>query len=135
MLDTKNFVLNTGVRTFEASAYLRRRGRGHRGGEKKLFSDSLETYKQKAQLVSGAEILQGLRHRPPPARTTATSASRPPRRRTSCCPFWGLKASFVLYRSGNDVGVSARSLGDVNVQVILEEVRRRRALHRRRRPD
>ena len=33
----------------------------------------------------------------------------------------GVKASFVLYRSGNDVGVSARSLGDVNVQVILEE--------------
>ena len=119
MLDTKNFVLNTGVRTFEASAYLRRRG-ADTVAVKKLFSDSLETYKQKAQLVSGAEIYKGC--------AIATSSQDHGDQRIAAAQaadellsILGVKASFVLYRSGNDVGVSARSLGDVNVQVILEE--------------
>ena len=116
---TKNFVLNTGVRTFEASAYLRRRG-ADTVAVKKLFSDSLETYKQKAQLVSGAEIYKGC--------AIATSSQDHGDQRIAAAQaadellsILGVKASFVLYRSGNDVGVSARSLGDVNVQVILEE--------------
>ena len=58
MLDTNNFVMKTGVRTFEASAFLRRRG-ADTVAVKKLFSDSLDTYKQKSQLVSGAEIYKG----------------------------------------------------------------------------
>ena len=87
---------------------------------KKLFSDSLETYKQKAQLVSGAEIYKGC--------AIATSSQDHGDQRIAAAQaadellsILGVKASFVLYRSGNDVGVSARSLGDVNVQVILEE--------------
>ena len=119
MLDTKNFVLNTGVRTFEASAYLRRRG-ADTVAVKKLFSDSLDTYKQKAQLVSGAEIYKGC--------AIATSSWDHGDQRIAAAQaadellsIMGVNASFVLYRSGGDVNMSARSLGDVNVQVILEE--------------
>ena len=119
MLDTKNFVLKTGVRTFEASAYLRRRG-ADTVAVKKLFSDSLDTYKQKAQLVSGAEIYKGCAIATSnwefeDLRIAAAQAA------DELLSIMGVKASFVLYRSGGDVSISARSLGDVNVQVILEE--------------
>ena len=119
MLDTKNFVLKTGVRTFEASAFLRRRG-ADTVAVKKLFSDSLETYKQKAQLVSGAEIYRGCAIATSnwdhgDLRVAAAQAA------DELLSIMGVRASFVLYRSGGDVNMSARSLGDVNVQVILEE--------------
>lgn len=119
MLDTKNFVLKTGVRTFEASAFLRRRG-ADTVAVKKLFSNTLETYKQRSQLVSGAEIYKGC--------AIATSSWEFEDVRVAAAQaadellsIQGVKASFVLYRTGGDVNFSARSLGDVNVQVILEE--------------
>ncbi len=119
MLDTKNFVLKTGVRTFEASAFLRRRG-ADTVAVKKLFSNTLETYKQRSQLVSGAEIYKGC--------AIATSSWEFEDVRIAAAQaadellsIQGVKASFVLYRTGSDVNFSARSLGDVNVQVILEE--------------
>ncbi len=119
MLDTKNFVLKTGVRTFEASAFLRRRG-ADTVAVKKLFSNTLDTYKQKSQLVSGAEIYKGC--------AIATSSWEMEDLRLAAAQaadellsIQGVKASFVLYRTGNDVNFSARSLGDINVQVILEE--------------
>lgn len=119
MLDTKNFILKTGVRTFEASAYLRRRG-ADTVAVKKLFSNTLDTYKQKAQLVSGAEIYKGC--------AIATSSWEFEDLRIAAAQaadellsILGVKASFVLYRTGADVNISARSLGDVNVQIILEE--------------
>ncbi len=117
-LDTKNFVLKTGVRTFEASAFLRRRG-ADTVAVKKMFSNTLENYKQKAQLVSGAELYKGC--------AIATSNWDLANMRIAAAQaadellsIQGVKASFVLFRSGSDVNISARSLGDVNVQVILE---------------
>ena len=119
MLDTKNFVLKTGVRTFEASAYLRRRG-ADTVSVKKLFSNTLDSYKRKAQLVSGAEIYKGC--------AIATSSWEFDDLRVASAQaadellgIQGVKASFVLYKVGGDVSISARSLGDVNVQLILEE--------------
>ena len=118
MLDTKNFVLKTGVRTFEASAFLRRQG-ADTVAVKKLFSDTLDTYKQKAQLVSGAEIYKGC--------AIATSSREMEDLRIAAAQaadellsILGVRASFVIYRSGSDVNISGRSLGDVNVQLILE---------------
>ena len=118
MLDTKNFVLKTGVRTFEASAFLRRRG-ADTVAVKKLFSDSLDTYKQKAQLVSGAEIYKGCAiaastWEVEDLRIVAAQAA------DELLSILGVRASFVIYRSGSDVNISGRSLGDVNVQLILE---------------
>ncbi len=119
MLDTKNFVLKTGVRTFEASAYLRRRG-ADTVMVKKLFSNTLESYKRKSQLVSGAELYKGC--------AIATSSWEFEDMRVAAAQaadelltIQGVKASFVLYQVGVDVSISARSLGDVNVQLLLEE--------------
>lgn len=119
MLDTKNFVLKTGVRTFEASAFLRRRG-ADTVAVKKLFSNTLDTYKQKSQLVSGAEIYKNC--------AIATSSWDDEDLRVAAAQaadellsIQGVSASFVLYKTGQNVNISARSLGDVNVQVILEE--------------
>lgn len=118
-LDTKNFVLKTGVRTFEASAFLRRRG-ADTVSVKKMFSNTLDSYKQKAQMVSGAELYKGCAIATSnwdfeDLRVAAAQAA------DELLSIQGVKASFVLYRSGTDVNISARSLGDVNVQVILEE--------------
>ena len=118
-LDTKNFVLRTGVRTFEASAYLRRRG-ADTVMVKKLFSNSLDSYKRKAQLVSGAEIHKGCAIATTnwefdDMRVAAAQAA------DELLSIQGVKASFALYKVGGDVSISARSLGDVNVQLILEE--------------
>lgn len=118
-LDTKNFVLKTGVRTFEASAFLRRRG-ADTVAVKKMFSNSLESYKQKARLVSEAEVHKGCaiaccNKEFDGIRVAAAQAA------DELLSIEGVKASFVLFRVGTDVNISARSLGDVNVQVILEE--------------
>lgn len=119
MLDTKSFVLKTGVRTFEASAYLRRCG-ADTVGVKKLFSNTIETYKEKSQLVSSAEIYKSC--------AIATTAWEADDMRVAAAQaadelltIQGVRASFVLYQKGNDVNISARSFGEVNVQVILEE--------------
>ncbi|HCM24171.1 MAG TPA: DHH family phosphoesterase, partial [Ruminococcaceae bacterium] len=58
MLDTKNFVLKTGVRTFEAAAYLKRRG-ADTVKVKSLFADNIETYKAKYKIVSSAQVHDG----------------------------------------------------------------------------
>lgn len=118
-LDTKNFVLRTGVRTFEASAFLRRRG-ADTVSVKKMFSNTLDNYKQKAQLVSGAELYKNCAIATSnwdfdDMRVAAAQAA------DELLSIQGVKASFVLYRVGADVNISARSLGDINVQVILEE--------------
>ena len=61
MLDTWNFALHTGVRTFEAAAYLRRMG-AQTEAVKKLFNSSLQEYTVKSNLVEGSRYLYGLRH-------------------------------------------------------------------------
>lgn len=118
-LDTKNFVLKTGVRTFEASAFLRRRG-ADTVSVKKMFSNSLDSYKRKAELVSNAEIYKDCAISTSSwdgdMRVAAAQAA------DELLSIQGVKASFVLYRTGADVNVSARSLGDINVQVIIEEL-------------
>lgn len=119
-LDTKNFVMNTGVGTFEASAFLRRRG-ADTVAVKRMFANTLDNYKLKAQLVSGAEIYRGC--------AIATSGSTEggdlriaaAQAADELLSIQGVQASFVLYKVGSDVSISARSLGELNVQVILEE--------------
>lgn len=119
MLDTKDFVLKTGVRTFEASAFLKRRG-ADSVEVKKLFSNSLDTYKERSQLVAGAEVYKGCaivssNWEFPNVRIAAAQAA------DELLTIQGVRASFVIFRTGGDVNISARSLGDVNVQILLEE--------------
>lgn len=119
MLDTKNFVLKTGVRTFEAAAYLRRRG-ADTVEVKRMFSDTIDTYKAKYQIVSSAEILGNCAiasadHEFPDIRITSAQAA------DELLSIQGVNASFVLFPTGSSVvNVSARSLGEINVQLIME---------------
>lgn len=117
-LDTKNFVMKTGVRTFEASAYLRRRG-ADTVAVKRLFSGTLDTYKAKSHLVEGAELYKGCaiaytEEALPEIRVAAAQAA------DELLSISGVEASFVIYRTDNAANFSARSLGDVNVQILME---------------
>ncbi len=118
MLDTKNFVLRTGVRTFEAAAFLRSNG-ADTVEVKRLFSNSIDTYKVKYKLVSEAEIFNYCAiacadSNTPDIRIVSAQAA------DELLGIENVKASFVMYKTGKTVSISARSLGDLNVQVIME---------------
>lgn len=120
MLDTRNFALHTGVRTFEAAAYLRRMG-AQTQAVKRLFNTSFESYAYKAQLVTDAEIYMGC--------AVVFSDNLPeevnvavPQAANDLLTIDGVEASFVAVDNGQQISVSARSMGDVNVQVIMEKL-------------
>lgn len=120
MLDTKNFALRTGVRTFEAAAYLRRLG-ADTVEVRKLFASTMDSYQEKANLVSNAEIYHNC----------AIAASDfqfenikvvAPQAADELMTISGVEASFVIFCTDGGVNVSARSMGAVNVQVIMEKL-------------
>ena len=120
MLDTKNFVLKTGVRTFEAAAYLRRRG-ATTINVKQMFSDSIETYREKVSIVCDAKIYRNC------AISIAKGADGDVRLASAqaadeLLTLENVKASFVIYESGGKICISARSFGAVNVQIIMEKL-------------
>lgn len=120
MLDTKNFTLHTGVRTFEAAAFLRRMG-ADTVDARKLFSSGMDAYRQKAQLVASAQVHDGC------AIAWTDSADQDvrvigPQAADELLTINGIEASFIIFRTGTGVAISARSLGDVNVQVIMESM-------------
>lgn len=119
MLDTRNFVLRTGVRTFEAAGFLR--GRGADPVEvKKLFAGSMELYVTRSQIISSAKIVNGCaisatESRQDNIRIAAAQAA------DELLSISGVDASFVLtVMDGGGVNISARSLGKINVQLIME---------------
>lgn len=120
MLDTKNFVLKTGVRTFEAAAFLRKKG-ASTVAVKRLFSNTIATYKEKYQIVSSAEIFNNCAISVSPnnmtdVRLAAAQAA------DELLDIQGVKASFVIYFDNGIVNVSARSMGDINVQLLMEKL-------------
>ena len=123
MLDTKNFVLRTGVRTFEAAAFLKRKG-ADTVEVKRLFSDTLNTYKTKSRLVSEAEIYNNsaiactddTMNEDKDIRMIAAQAA------DELLTIQDVQASYVIYKSLDNMCVSARSLGDVNVQLVMEKL-------------
>ena len=119
-LDTKNFIMRTGVRTFEAAAYLRKLG-ADTVTVKKLFSSSIESYKRRTHIVSSADI----HNRCAIASTELKSDDIriiSPQAADDLLGISGVDASFVVYRTGDIVNISARSLGSMNVQVIMERL-------------
>ncbi len=117
MLDTKNFTMRTGARTFEAAAMLRRAG-GDTGEVRKLFQTDLPDAVAKYGIIQNAKIYR---------RDIAIAASDRPVGRVTAAKaadellnIAGIGASFVLYPDGDRVVISARSLSATNVQVILE---------------
>ena len=118
MLDTKNFVMRTGAGTFEAAAYLKRMG-ADSIEVKKLFANSIETYHQKSVIINSAEIyhkcaIASTREQFSNIRVAASQAA------DDMLGITNVAASFVMYESNSTVNISARSLGAVNVQVIME---------------
>lgn len=120
MLDTKNFVMRTGVRTFEAAAYLRKIG-ADTIQVKTLFSNTISMYSMRAQIVAHAELYRNnaisvVKMQGQDARVIASQAA------DELLSIQGVEASFVFYLEENGVSVSARSMGSVNVQVIMEQL-------------
>ncbi len=120
MLDTKNFVMKTGVMTFEAAALLKKYG-ADTVAVKKLFANSIETYHQKSSLINNASIYRGCaiaftEETFPEIRIAASQAA------DELLGITGVNASFVLYQLGDTVNISARSMGAFNVQVVMESL-------------
>lgn len=120
MLDTKNFVLKTGVRTFEAAAFLRKLG-ADTVAVKKLFANSIETYQQKSNLINSAEIyrkcaIAATNESFSDIRIAASQAA------DELLGIKGVNAAFVMYNENGKVNISARSLGAFNVQVVMENL-------------
>ncbi len=116
-LDTKNFNVRTGERTFEAAAYLRQLGADTVEVKKLLQNDFQETM-AKYQIIKSARLY---RHEIAIAALNAsTNRALASKAADELLNISGITASFVLYPDGEQVIVSARSIGETNVQVILE---------------
>ena len=122
MMDTKNFTFKTGVRTFEAAAYLRKHNIDIIK-VKKWFQSDFESYNVIADIVKNAEIVN---------ETIAVSVydEKDKNANLICAKaadelltISDITASFVLGEMGNKVCISGRSIGDINVQIILEKLR------------
>ena len=116
-VDTKNFYFKTGVRTFEAAAFLRRHG-ADTLDVKKLFSDDLNVYLKRAEIIKSAEVKNGIAIAVCPPNITDTVVAA--QAADELLNITGIQASFVIVKIGDDVFISGRSLGKINVQLILE---------------
>ncbi|MBR3720221.1 MAG: DHH family phosphoesterase, partial [Clostridia bacterium] len=122
MMDTKNFTFKTGVRTFEAAAYLRKCGVDIIK-VKKWFQSDLETYNTISEIVAKSEVV---------GESIAISVyDKVDKDANIICAkaadelltISDITASFVIGNYGEKICISGRSLGDINVQVILEKLR------------
>ena len=118
LLDTQDFTLHTGVRTFEAAAALRRYG-AETERVRQLFDVTMVEYAAKAELVERARMYRNCAisvggEIAPEARVAIAQAAN------DLLRIQGVDASFVAVQVGTGVNISARSLGAVNVQVIME---------------
>ncbi len=128
MMDTKNFTFKTGVRTFEAAAYLRKYGIDIIR-VKKWFQSDLESYNVIADIVKKAEIINDsigiseYEEKDKNANLICAKAA------DELLTISNITASFVIGNQGDKICISGRSIGDINVQVIMEKLRRRRTYY------
>jgi c-di-AMP phosphodiesterase-like protein len=120
-VDTKNFNVKTGVKTFEAAAFLRRNG-ADVVRVRKLFKNDMQSYKARATAVRDAEI-----YRENMAISVCPSDISNPtliaaQAADELLNIAGIKASFVLTEVSETIYISARSLDDINVQLIMEKL-------------
>ena len=121
MLDTKNFIMKTGVRTFEAAAYLRKNG-ADTIKVKELFTSSIDAFRQKSAVIASACIIGNCAVSIAGNDISDNIRITAPQAADELLGIKGVSASFVIYKTGNIVNISARSLGNVNVQVIMERL-------------
>lgn len=121
VLDTKNFSMKTGVRTFEAASFLRRMG-VDTVNVKRIFQNDMSMYVKRAKIVSNAENYLGKiaisywDEVEDGANVIASQAA------DEMLNITDIKASFVLCRAEDSIVISGRSLGEYNVQVVLEKI-------------
>lgn len=119
-LDTKNFIMRTGVRTFEAAAFLRKLG-ADTVAVKKLFANTAEIYKRRSELIASSEIYKNCAvaitdRECADIRIIAAQAA------DEMLSIQGVDASFTVYMQGGAANYSARSYGAINVQIIMEKL-------------
>lgn len=121
LMDTKNFTVKTGVRTFESASYLRRYGL-NTAEVRRLFNTDMDDYISRAKIVENSEpisenmLVSVCRENYPNMRVISSQAA------DEMLNITGITAAFVLYKSDGKIYLSARSLGDVNVQLIAENL-------------
>lgn len=118
MLDTKNFILRAGAKTFEAAAYLRTQG-AETVRVKKLFANDIDNYHTRTKIIAGARkyhncVIAVNDEESDEIRMISAQAA------DELLNISGVDASFVIFKMDDTVCVSARSLGKVNVQVVME---------------
>ncbi|MBO6039809.1 MAG: DHH family phosphoesterase [Oscillospiraceae bacterium] len=120
MLDTKNFIMQTGVHTIEIAAYLRERG-ADPVAVKTLFEGSLDAYRQRSRMVADAEVYRRYavtleEEEVPEIQIIASQTA------DELLGIENVDASFVIFPRGGMSCISARSLGAMNVQVVMERL-------------
>ena len=128
MVDTKNFTFKTGVRTFEAAAYLRKYGIDIIR-VKKWFQSDLESYNVIADIVKKAEVINesiGISEYEEKDKNANLICAKAA---DELLTISNITASFVIGNLGDKICISGRSIGDINVQIILEKLRRRRTYY------
>ncbi|MFT3984449.1 MAG: DHH family phosphoesterase [Lachnospiraceae bacterium] len=122
MIDTNNFMTKTGVRTFEAAAYLRRNG-ADVTRVRKLFRDDMVDYKARAEAVRHAEVYQSAYAvSVSPSDSVESPTIIGAQAANELLNISGIKASFVLTDYQDKVYISARSIDEINVQIIMEKL-------------
>lgn len=121
LIDTNNFMTKTGVRTFEAAAYLRRCG-AEVTRTRKLLRNDMGAYKARAEVVRHAEVYRGAF-----AISVCPSKMESPtivgaQAADELLNIIGIKASFVLTEYQNKIFISSRSIDEINVQIIMERL-------------
>lgn len=118
-VDTKNFYFKTGVRTFEAASFLRKAG-ADMIDIKKFFSYDLKMYLDRAEIIRSAQIYNNIAIAVCPDNIEDTVLAA--QAADELLNITMISASFVIVKVKNEAFISGRSLGDVNVQVILESL-------------
>lgn len=122
VIDTNNFTNQAGVRTFEAAAFLRRNG-ADVTRVRKLFRDRMEDYKARAEAVRQAEVYQGdFAISVCPSEGVESPTVVGAQAANELLDIIGIKASVVLTPYGGKIYLSARSIDEVNVQVMMEKL-------------
>ena len=121
MMDTKNFTFKTGVRTFEAAAYLRRCGVDIIR-VKKWFQSDLKSFNTIADIVKRADIVNTTIAISIYDKTSKEASLICAKAADELLTISDITASFVLGNTGDKICISGRSIGDINVQVILEKL-------------
>ena len=121
VIDTKNFTFKTGVRTFEAASFLRKQG-VDTVAVKTVFQQDLQSYVRRGDIIKAAEIVReniAISIAPTSDDSTHIIAAQAA---DELLNVKGIIASFVIFETAGGISISGRSMGGINVQVILEKL-------------